>query len=161
ADRGPATAVRALSRRARQNVRRRGGVAWWRLRRVASPMRRIPWELAALPALGVARLLPDTGVGLGLRLAAAAAWLPLPGALVARALGRPGASATLAFSLAGLFAASAVMFAVHSSLWFALGLYAVIGAVALPFAFRPVRFPLAAAGVLGLGIAFGVALWWV
>ncbi len=40
----------------------------------------------ALPALGLARLLPETGLGLWVRLVAATACLLLPGALVARAL---------------------------------------------------------------------------
>jgi len=38
-------------------------------------MRRIPWELLALPALGISRALPDTGWGLWVRLAAATACL--------------------------------------------------------------------------------------
>src|SRR5262249_27917897 len=52
----------ALPRRAGTHVSRRcpGAVT-----------RRIPWELAALPLLGVSRLLPDTGWGLWVRLAAA------------------------------------------------------------------------------------------
>ena len=94
-------------------------------------MRRIPWELAALPALGIARLLPETGGGLFLRLAAATACLLLPGALIARTLWVPGFSAALAWSLAALFAATAVMFAVHSSLSLALVLLAVVAIVAL------------------------------
>ena len=126
-------------------------------------MRRIPWELAALPALGVARLLPGEGVGLGLRLWAATTCVLVPGSLVARALRRPGCSATVAWSLAGLFVAGSVMFAAHSSLGLALGLYAAVGLAALPFAFRrPVAS--AATGVAGvvlLGVAFGIALWHV
>ena len=125
-------------------------------------MRRIPWELAALPALGIARLLPATGAGLGLRLAAATACLLLPGALVSRALGRPSTAAALAWSLAGLFGAAAIMFAAHASLTLALLLYAVVGVAALPFALRraAVLSP-AAGGVLLLGLAFGIALWHV
>jgi hypothetical protein len=127
-------------------------------------MRRFPWELLALPALGVARLLPETGGGLYLRLAAATACLLLPGALVARALGSPSVSAALGWSLAGLFGASAVMFAAHGSLGLGLGLYAAVGVVALPFAFRrredgepvPARWIVAGAGVL-----FGIAVWHV
>ncbi len=46
--------------------------------------------LAAPAALGVSRLLPAEGLGLGLRLAAATACLILPGALVARALALDG-----------------------------------------------------------------------
>ena len=51
----------------------------------------VPPILLAVPLLGVARLLPAEGVGLWLRLAAATLVLLLPGRLVARALGRPGA----------------------------------------------------------------------
>ncbi len=89
-------------------------------------MRRVPWELAALPALGVARLLPDTGWGLWVRLAAATACLLVPGALLARGLRVPGFSAALAWSLAALFVATALVFAVHSSLGLALILLAAI-----------------------------------
>jgi hypothetical protein len=132
------------------------GLGWVRISRV-------PWELAALPALGIARALPADGAGLYLRLAAATLCLLLPGALLARALGRPGPSATLAWSLAGLFAAGAVMFAAHGTLWLALGLYAALGAVALPFAVaRPLPVPSRVAiGVILAGIGFGIALWWV
>src|SRR5205085_11025730 len=74
ATRRVAAAARAgVPRRARPNVRRGGGEA-----RVgvgagaAAPViRRIPWLLAALPLLAVARLFPETGFGLWLRLAAA------------------------------------------------------------------------------------------
>ena len=83
-------------------------------------MRRVPWELAALPALGIARLLPETGWGLWARLAAATACLLLPGALIARALRVPGFSAVLAWSLGALFAAMTVVFVVHTSLGLAL-----------------------------------------
>jgi hypothetical protein len=127
-------------------------------------MRRLPWELLALPALGITRLLPETGGGLYLRLAAATVCLLLPGALVARALGRPSVSAALGWSLTGLFGASAVMFAVHGSLGLGLGLYAAVGVVALPFALRrrgddepvPARWIVA-----GVGVLFGIALWHV
>src|SRR5258707_4157746 len=94
-------------------------------------MRRVPWELVGLPALGVARLCPETGWGLWARLAAATACLLLPGALIARALRAPGFAAALAWSLGALFVATAVMFAVHSSLRLALLLPALIAAAAL------------------------------
>lgn len=126
--------------------------------------RRLPWELAALPALAVARLLPEHGLGLGLRAAAATACVLVPGSLLARAFGRPGAAGALGLSLAGLFVASSIMFAVHGSLWLALLLYAAIGLFALPFSLlgRMPRAPLAGRWlVLGLGAAFGIALWHV
>jgi Family of unknown function (DUF6541) len=94
-------------------------------------MRRIPWELLALPALGISRALPDTGWGLWVRLAAATACLLLPGALIARALRAPGFSAALAWSLGALFVVMAVVFAVHSTLTLALVLLCVIAAGAL------------------------------
>jgi hypothetical protein len=126
-------------------------------------IRRLPWELLALAVLAVTRALPVDGGWLGLRLAAATICLLVPGMLIARALGHPSASAALAWSLAALFAASAVMFAVGGSLWLALGLYGGIGLAAAPFAFfRPLRPPSPWLWlVLVLGLAFGIALWWV
>ena len=94
---------------------------------------RFAW-LAAPLLLGVSRLLPAHGVGLGLRLAAAVACLLLPGALVARALGVRGVSGAFAWTMAALFAATALMFALHSSLWLALGVLIAVAVVALPFA---------------------------
>jgi hypothetical protein len=122
---------------------------------------RWPWELLALPALALAHLLPETGVGLYARLAAATLCLLLPGSLLARALGQQSVSAALAWSLAGLTAASAMMFAVEGPLWWALVLYAGVGAIALPFAVcqplrRPSNFSL---GVAAAGVLFGIALW--
>jgi len=142
-------------------------------------VRRVPWELAALPALGIARLLPETGGGLWARLAAATACLLLPGALVARALRVPGFSSVLAWSLAALFAATAAMFAVHSSLWLALILLAIIAAAALVAALvlpsnslllgrnapeqaeRSSNSLLLGVAVAGAGVGFGIALWFL
>ena len=143
-------------------------------------MRRIPWELAALPALGIARLLPDTGGGLWLRLAAATACLVLPGALLSRTLHVPSFSAALAWSLGALFVATAVMFAVHSSLWLALILLVAIAGAALaatlirpsntvlqgdpgawPSAFRTSNTVLQGFLVTGAGLGFGIALWFL
>jgi hypothetical protein len=121
----------------------------------------LPWLLAPV-ALALSRLLPADGVGLGLRLGAATACLLLPGALVSRALGVSGLAGVLAWSMTALFGATAVMFAVHGSLWLALILLAVVALGALPFALRrqdehsPWR-----AGVVLLGIAAGISLWWV
>ena len=96
---------------------------------------RFAW-LAAPLLLGVSRLLPAHGVGLGLRLAAAVACLLLPGALVARALGVQGLSAAFAWTMAALFLATALMFTLHSSLWLAFWLLCVVAVAALPFAVR-------------------------
>jgi hypothetical protein len=118
--------------------------------------------LAAPLALALARLLPATGVGLGLRLGAAAACLLLPGALVARALGVPGAAGAFAWSLGALLVATAAMFALHSSLWLALGLLAAVAVVALPFAARRSAGASAwSVAMLLLGLVAGISLWWV
>ncbi len=127
-------------------------------------------SLLALPALAVARLLPETGTGLGLRLGAATACLLIPGFLIATALRAPGFSAALAWSLGALFLATAVMFAVHSSLWLALILLVVISAPALVVSLRRPRsregrkrflsLPVALAATAA-GVGFGIALWFL
>jgi hypothetical protein len=127
---------------------------------------RVPWAILALPALGIARLLPETGWSLWVRLAAATACLLLPGALIARALRVPGFSAALAWSLGSLFAATAVMFAVHSSLGLAFVLLGVIAAAALAVVLvRPFRQGQTPGGlsllVAGAGAGFGIALWFL
>src|SRR5438552_1273076 len=94
---------------------------------------RVPPLLLALPLLGIARLLPEHGFGLWLRLAAATLVLLLPGRLVARALGRSGAAAAFAWSVGLVAAALAVTFAVHASLTLTLVLVLSAGALALPF----------------------------
>src|SRR5262249_59915274 len=136
---GAAPPRRALPRRARAHVPRRGRLARLGIGRVASrrPARvrfrwdRLPRELALLPALLVAHFLPDSGFWLYLKLAAATLAVLLPGSLVARALGRPSVSATLPWSLSGIVGAGAIVFAVHGSLDLAIGLYAALGAGAL------------------------------
>ena len=129
-------------------------------------IRRVPWELLALPALGIARLLPETGVGLWARLFAATACLLLPGALVARALRASGFSAALAWALGALFAAMTVVFLLHSSLGLALILLAVVAAAAFVAVLKgqtPKRSDprewLAPIAVAVAGVAFGIALW--
>ena len=132
-------------------------------------MRRIPWELLALPALGISRALPDTGWGLWVRLAAATACLLLPGALVARALRLGLFSAVLAWSLGALFVVMAIVFAVHASLTLALVLLGVIVAalaVALGRRFLqgqtpPGSDPWIAAAVAVAGLGLGIALWFI
>ena len=122
---------------------------------------RLAW-LAAPLLLGVSRLVPAHGAGLGFRLAAATACLLLPGALVARALGVEGLAGAFAWTMAALFGATALMFAVHTSLWFALGALVVVALVAAPFALRrPVRVSPWGLGVLALGAVAGISLWWV
>jgi hypothetical protein len=145
-------------------------------------MSRPAWALLALlalPALGLARLAPETGWGLALRLATATACLLVPGVPVAAALRAPGFSAVFAWSFGALFAATAVMFAVHASLTLALILLAVITAGAAATALlrpsnsllqgrkRPEQEEppsdslLLGVGVAVAGIGFGIALWFL
>ncbi len=98
-----------------------------------------------------------------LRLALATGILLLPGAVVARAFGLRGASVTLAWSLALLFGALAVTFAVGASLSLTLVLLLGAGVVALRFARRaprPERMP-GRWWMLRVGIGLGVLLWHV
>jgi hypothetical protein len=128
-------------------------------------------SLLALPALGLVRLAPATGLGLGLRLAAATACLLVPGFLIAAALRVPGFSPAFAWSFGALFVATAVMFLVHSSLTWALVLLVAITAGAGIAAFlRPPSEPseeaerpslLVPACVALAGIGFGIALWFL
>src|SRR6476619_8297085 len=121
-------------------------------------MSRVPWafvSLLALPALGLARLAPETGWGLGLRLAAATACLLVPGFLIAAALRVPGFSAAFVWSFGALFVATAVMFLVHSSLTWALILLAAITVGAgIAAVMRSGQTP---AGGLSLLVPLGVA----
>jgi hypothetical protein len=117
--------------------------------------------LLSLPLLGVARLLPETGAGLWLRLVSASLVLFLPGALIARALRLRGASVTVAWSLAAVAAGLIVVFAAHTSIWVALIVVAAVAVVAAPFAWRVVAGPPAwdTLAVAGAGLAFGIVLW--
>jgi len=127
-------------------------------------VRRLPPVLLAVPALALARLLPASGLGLGLRLAAATVCLLIPGALISRAFRLRGLAPVVAWSLAALLLALAITFAVHSSLWLTLALLAAVAVVALPFAVwandrhQLDRTELA---VIAAGIAFGIGLWFV
>ena len=124
-------------------------------------MIRVALALAALVELGLARLLPETGAGLYLRLGAATILILLPGGLIAEALGQRRTSATLAWTLASLFAALTVTFALGASLSLTLVLLAAIAVAALPFALRRPRAPrLRGTGlVLAGGVLFGLLLW--
>ena len=123
--------------------------------------RSVPALLLAIPLLGIARLFPETGFGLWLRLATATLVLLLPGRLVARALDRRGSPAAVAWSVALVAGALAFTFAVHGSLNLTLGLVLGAGAVALPFSLRikPEPAPRGRGLVALAGIAFGAALW--
>ena len=126
-------------------------------------IRSVPFVLAALPALGVARLLPAEGAGLYVRLAAATAVVLLPGLLAARAVGRRDVPTALVLALALVFAALTLTFALSASLVLVVVLLGLAAAGALPFALRREREPLdrAEALVLGAGVLFGIALWHV
>jgi hypothetical protein len=117
----------------------------------------------ALPVLGVARLLPPHGFGLWLRLVSATLLLFLPGALIARALRLRGASMAVAWTLAALVPALLVVFLVHTTIWIALVVLAVIAVLAGPFSLRVVSGPPAwdTLAVALAGVAFGIALWHV
>src|SRR5438132_8659882 len=122
---------------------------------------RLPRLLLAFPLLGLARLLPEHGFGLWLRLAAASLVLLLPGRLLARALGRNGPAEAFVWSVALVAGALALTFAVRASLDLTLALVLVAGAIALPFTWRRRREP-APPGrrlVALAGVGLGVSLW--
>src|SRR6266849_1972958 len=133
-------------------------------RRPARMSLRMPWLLLAVPLLGIARLLPEHGFGLWLRLAAATLVLLLPGRLLARALGRAGAAGALAWSCALVAGALVLTFAVHGSLDLTLALVLAAGAVALPFSWRrksrtDAESPRGRGLVAVAGVGLGIALW--
>ena len=123
---------------------------------------KLRWWLLAPAVLALSRLLPAEGVGLGLRLGAATLCLLIPGAFVSRALGVRGLAGALAWTMAAIFVATALMFAVHSSLWLVLALLLATALVAAPFAARRRGgISLWAVGMLALGLVAGISLWWV
>jgi 6-pyruvoyl-tetrahydropterin synthase-like protein len=124
--------------------------------------RALPLGWLAAPALlGLGRLLPADGFGLGVRLAGATACLLLPGAVLARALRLYGLAPAFVASLTALFAGMAIMFAVHGSLWLAFAVMFGAGACAIPFALRQSGSRISAwsLGVGAFGLAAGISLW--
>jgi hypothetical protein len=128
--------------------------------------------LLGLPLLGVARLLPEHGFGLWLRLAAATLVLLAPGRLVARALGLRSWAAAFTWSVALVAGALALTFAVHASLTSTLVLVLLAGAVAAAAATRfqpgcsrsvaihkPTTLTRATVGIAIAGLGLGIALW--
>jgi len=126
-----------------------------------------PAAVAAL--LGIARLLPETGFGLWLRLAAATLVVLLPGTFVARCLGQRGAAATFVSSVTlagmGLALTLALGASIDVTLAFVLGVGALafawsltgrqVEGVRLPGAARFIRGALVVAGIgLGIGVWF-------
>ncbi len=102
-----------------------------------------------------------------LRLAFGTALVLLPGVAVAGAFGRRTVSAVLAWTLAAVFAAWAVVFAVHSTIRLAAGLLAVITLVAFAVGRRTHRPRVrdapafGSAGWLAAGVVLGWFLWLV
>ncbi len=132
------------------------------------------WRLVAPAAvvalLGISRLLPETGFGLWVRLAAATLVVLLPGMLVARCLGQRSAAATLATSVTLVGAGLALTFALGASLDVTLAFVLAAGAVALVWSLlgrglEGVRLPgeaRFARGAVGLaGVGLGVGIWFV
>jgi hypothetical protein len=98
-----------------------------------------------------------------LRLALATGLVLLPGHLVARALGQRSVSATIAWTMAALFLAWALVFAVHGSVWLAVGVLAVVAAGAATPAWRTgfAGLPREEVILLAAGVLLGLALWHV
>jgi hypothetical protein len=134
----------------------------------------VAWRLvtpAAIAALlGISRLLPETGLGLWVRLAAATLVVLFPGTLVARCLGQRSAAAAFAASITLVGAGLALTFALGASLNVTLAF--LLGAGALAFVWsltgrqvEGVRLPGAARFMRGLlvvgGIGLGVGVWFV
>ena len=132
------------------------------------------WRLIAPAAvvtlLGISRLLPETGFGLWVRLAAATLVVLLPGMLVARCLGQRSAAATLATSVALVGAGLALTFALGASLDVTLAFVLAAGAVALIWSLLgrglegvplpgEARFARGTVGLAGVGL--GVGIWFV
>jgi hypothetical protein len=139
-----------------------------RLPRVRPAFEGLEGATAAALLLGISRLLPDTGFGLWLRLAAATLVVLVPGRLVAGALGQRTFAATLAWSVALVGAGLALTFALGASLDATLAFVLTAGAAAavshaggysLPAEKPPVRTRLARPLLALGGLALGAALW--
>ena len=125
---------------------------------------------AIVALLGISRLLPDTGFGLWVRLAAATLVVLLPGVLVARCLGRRSAAAAFVSSVTLVGAGLALTFALGASLDVTLAFELAAGAVALVFSLlgrelEGVRLPGTARFVRGVvavaGVGLGIGVWFV
>lgn len=122
----------------------------------------------AAALLGIARLLPESGFGLWVRLGAATLVLLLPGRLVARCLGQRTVAAALAWSVALVGMGLALAFTLGDSLDLAIVFALVSGAVALtvlvadralPEERMLLRARLGRLGVGVVGLALGAGLW--
>ena len=127
----------------------------------AAPVKLRAW-LFAPALLALSRLLPASGFGLGLRLGAATLVFLIPGAFLSRALGVRGFSGALAWTMAILFGATALTFAVHASLWLTLVLLLVAALAAAPFAARRKGgSSVWTFWMIVAGLVAGITLWWV
>jgi hypothetical protein len=136
----------------------------------AGALWRLVGPAAAAALLGIARLAPETGFGLWLRLAAATLVVLLPGTLVARCLGQRSAAAAFASSVTLVGAGLALTFALGASLDVTIGFELGAGALALAWSLtgrqmQEVRLPGTARftrGALALaGLGLGVGIWFV
>jgi hypothetical protein len=136
----------------------------------AGPVWRLVAPAAAAALLGIARLAPETGFGLWLRLAAATLVVLLPGVFVARCLGQRGAAPAFVASVALVGAGLALTLALGASLDLTLAFVLAVGALALAWSLTGrqlegsmlpgrARFVRAVLAVAGLGL--GVAVWFV
>jgi hypothetical protein len=132
------------------------------------------WQLvtpaAAAALLGIARLAPETGFGLWLRLAAATLVVLLPGMYVARCLGQRSAIATFPLSVTLVGAGLALAFAVGGSLDVALVFELGVGALTFTWsllgrqiepAWLPGSARLARGALAVAGLGLGAGIWFV
>ncbi len=132
------------------------------------------WRLIAPAAvvalLGFSRLLPHTGFGLWVRLAAATLVVLLPGMLVARCLGQRSAAATLVASVTLVGAGLALTAALGASLNVTLAFVLAAGVVAFAWSLTgrelegvpPPGAARFARGVVALaGVGLGAGIWFV
>jgi hypothetical protein len=128
----------------------------------------LPAAVAAL--LGISRLLPETGFGLWVRLAAATLVVLLPGIFVARCFGQRGAAASFASSVTLVGVGLALTLAVGASLDVTLAFVLGVGALAFGWSLRgrhlqDVRLPGRARFMRGLlavaGLGLGIGVWFV
>jgi hypothetical protein len=134
----------------------------------ADSLWRLVTPAAAAALLGISRLLPETGFGLWLRLAAATVVVLLPGVYVARCLGQRNAAASFAASVTLVGIGLALTFALGASLDVTLVFVLAAGAVALAWSLVGRELPGArlpgtarfVRGVLALaGLGLGAGLW--
>jgi hypothetical protein len=144
------------------------------VRRPAALPAGAPWRLVT-PAtvaalLGLSRLLPETGFGLWMRLAAATLVVLFPGTLVARCLGLRSAAAAFAASVTLVGAGLALTVALGASLDVTLAFELAAGALAFGWSLtgrelEGVRMPGGARFMRGVlvaaGIGLGAGIWFV